>query len=87
MNEQSLTVNYANQYKILKYDPFMLYLKVTPIADQTQPIHCIIVKHALILLYQLRPDARLALYGHYNRRHQFVITKFMVRTPVQSLAS
>lgn len=87
MNEQSLTVNYANQCKILKYDPFMLYLKVTPVTDQTQLIHCIVVKHALTLFYQLRPDARLALYGHYNRRHQFVITKFMVRTPVQSLAS
>ncbi|KEZ15031.1 hypothetical protein Lp90_0842 [Lactiplantibacillus plantarum] len=51
------------------------------------PINCIIVKHALTLFYQLQPDAQLALYGHYNTRHQFVITKFMVRSAVQTLAS
>ena len=50
-------------------------------------INCIIVKHALTLFYQLQPDAQLALYGHYNTRHQFVITKFMVRSAVQTLAS
>ncbi|RRK11647.1 hypothetical protein D1831_00805 [Lactiplantibacillus garii] len=87
MHEQSLTVKYDNQSKILKWDPLMLYVRVRPLEEDAAPIHCIVVKHALTLFYQLQPDARLALYGHYNRRHQFVITKFMVGTPVQSLAS
>ncbi|MFB9769947.1 hypothetical protein [Lactiplantibacillus modestisalitolerans] len=85
---QALTVKYANQVKILKYDPFMLYLRVVPLTGSAdQPIHCLCVKHALTLFEQLHPDARLALYGHYNRRHQFVITKFFVGPAVQAVAS
>lgn len=87
MTEQSLNVQYLNTQKILKYDPFMLYLKVATRTANPQIINCIIVKHALTLFYQLQPDTPLALYGHYNRRHQFVITKFMVSKSVQSVAS
>ncbi|AUV72297.1 hypothetical protein C1940_07400 [Lactiplantibacillus plantarum subsp. plantarum] len=88
MQSKNLTVKYLNKSKILKLAPFMLYLQVTPLkATEPMPINCIIVKHALTLFYQLQPDAQLALYGHYNTRHQFVITKFMVRSAVQTLAS
>lgn len=87
MCDLSLTVKYDNQFKILKYDPLMLYLRVTTLDDSRTPIHCLVVRHALTLFYDLRPNSRLALYGHYNHRHQFVITKFMVGAPVQSLAS
>jgi len=75
---ETLTVKFDNQTKILKLDPFMLYVRVKPRHGNGQPINCIIVRHALTLFYQLKPDVQLALYGHYNRRHQFVIHKFMV---------
>ena len=88
MQSKNLTVKYLNKSKIIKLDPFMLYLQVTPLKSaETVTINCIIVKHALTLFYQLKPDTQLALYGHYNARHQFVITKFMVRAAVQTLAS
>ncbi|WP_318766869.1 hypothetical protein [Lactiplantibacillus carotarum] len=87
MQNQSINVQYANQVKVLKLDPFMLYVRVTTRDTHPQTLNCIVVQHALTLFYQLQPDARLALYGHYNQRHQFVITKFMVSAPVQSLAS
>lgn len=88
MQSEKLTVKYLNKSKIIKLDPFMLYLQVTPLKSaETVTINCIIVKHALTLFYQLKPDTQLALYGHYNARHQFVITKFMVRAAVQTLAS
>ena len=88
MQSENLTVKYLNKSKIIKLDPFMLYLQVTPLKSaETVTINCIIVKHALTLFYQLKPDTQLALYGHYNARHQFVITKFMVRVAVQTLAS
>lgn len=87
MEMQTVVGRYDNQVKILKLDPFMLYVRVQPVDQATKPINCIIVKHALTLYYQLKPNARLALYGHYNRRHQFVITKLMVGQPSESLAS
>jgi hypothetical protein len=88
IQSENLTVKYLNKSKILKLDPFMLYLQVIPVGDTTaKPINCIVVHHALTLFYQLKPDAKLALYGHYNSRHQFVITKFMVQSAVQTLAS
>jgi len=87
MQPTSLSVQYTNKNKILKLDPFMLYLQVKTLGPNSQTINCIIVQHALNLFYQLTPDAQLALYGHYNQRHQFVITKFMVRTAVQTLVS
>ncbi|MFC6165793.1 hypothetical protein ACFP3T_14070 [Lactiplantibacillus dongliensis] len=75
---QNLTVKFDNQTKILKLDPFMLYVRVKPLHGDDQPINCLIVRHALTLFYQLKPNVQLALYGHYNQRHQFVINKFMV---------
>jgi len=87
MEMKNLTGRYDNQVKILKLDPFMLYVRVQPTDTQARPVNCIIVKHALTLYYQLKPNAQLALYGHYNTRHQFVITKFMVGQTVQVLAS
>lgn len=86
MQPTNLTVKYTNKNKILKLAPFMLYLQVETLGPNPQKINCLIVQHALNLFYQLAPDTHLALYGHYNRRHQFVITKFMVRAAVQTLA-
>lgn len=87
MEMQTIVGRYDNQVKILKLDPFMLYVRVQAVDTDAKPLNCIVVKHALTLYYQLKPNARLALYGHYNRRHQFVITKFMVGQPSQVLAS
>lgn len=84
MTNQALSGYYDNQLKILKYDPFLLYLRVKTVDGQL--VNCLIVKHALTLFYQLKPDLPLALYGHYNQRHQFVITKFMVRVSAAELA-
>ncbi|MFC6180599.1 hypothetical protein [Lactiplantibacillus daowaiensis] len=87
MTNEALTVKFDNQSKILKYDPFMLYIRVKPLTPAAKPINCIVVQHALTLFYQLKPDLPLALYGHYNQRHQFVITKYMIRTDTHELAS
>ena len=87
MEMQTVVGRYDNQVKILKLEPFMLYVRVQPADQAAKPVNCIIVKHALTLYYQLKANSRLALYGHYNRRHQFVITKFMVGQPSESLAS
>ncbi|BDZ30307.1 hypothetical protein RA086_03865 [Lactiplantibacillus sp. WILCCON 0030] len=87
MEMQNLNVKYANHTKILKLDPFMLYVRVQRLDDPEKTINCLVVKHALTLYYQLQADAQLALYGHYNQRHQFVINKFMVGQPTKILAS
>jgi len=87
MEMQTVVGRYDNQVKLLKLDPSMLSVRVQAVDTAAKPLNCIVVKHALTLYYQLKPNARLALYGHYNRRHQFVITKFMVGQPSQVLAS
>lgn len=87
MENQNLTVRYANQTKILKLDPLLIYVRVETLGPHPVLVNCLIAQHALTFFYQLQPNAKLALYGHYNNRHQFVITKFMVGRPVQILAS
>ena len=45
MQSENLTVKYLNKSKILKLDPFMLYLQVTPLkATEPTPINCIILQ-------------------------------------------
>lgn len=87
MQYQNLSVKFDNQTKILKYDPLLIYVRVKTLDGTNTTINCLNVQHALTLLYQLKPDVRLALYGHYNQRHQFVITRFMVGQPVQQQVS
>lgn len=71
------------EVKILKLNPLMLYVRVY---SDGQPVNCIVAKHALNFFYQLKKDSRIALYGHYNVRKQFVISKYMITAPVNAIA-
>lgn len=85
MEYKSMNVLFDNEVKILKLNPLMLYVRVF---DETtrKPINCILARHALTFFYELQSDSRLALYGHYNNRKQFIINKFMIQHALESAA-
>lgn len=85
MEFKSMNVVFDNEVKILKLNPLMLYVRVF---DETtnKPVNCIVAKHALTFFYELQKDSRLALYGHYNSKKQFVINKFMIQRNINSVA-
>lgn len=58
--------------KIVSYDPVMIVFKLE-LPDST--VNCFMVKHALTFLYQAGEKADVALYGHYNKRHQFIVNR------------
>jgi len=62
--------------KLIKPDPVMLYVSI--ITDDGQTLHCIVVSHALDFFYRAHAQSKIAAYGHFNQRHQFVITKYFV---------
>ena len=62
--------------KVLNLSPLLIYVKIETITGEF--INALVHKHALNFLYQATTGSRVALYGHYNRRKQFVIDKFTV---------
>ncbi|MTV81225.1 hypothetical protein [Secundilactobacillus folii] len=66
--------------KVIKQFPTMLYV---PIMTTTgQKLHCLVIQHALDFLYRAHAESRIALYGHFNQHHQFVINKYFVSSQV-----
>ncbi|HBF74632.1 MAG TPA: hypothetical protein DDW71_05180 [Lactobacillus sp.] len=66
--------------KVIKQVPTMLYIPIITVDGQT--LHCLVVQHALDFLYRARAGAKIAVYGHYNQRHQFVINKYFIQAQV-----
>lgn len=66
----------VSEPKVLKLSPLLLYVKVE--IDAAHTINCLIHQHGLNFLYEATAKSRVALYGHYNGRKQFVINKFTV---------
>jgi len=83
MKYESLNGILDSEAKILKLNPLLLYVRVSA---NGQPVNCLVSKHALNFLYQLQHNSRLALYGHYNNRKQFIISKYMITAPVNAVA-
>ncbi|WP_341779579.1 hypothetical protein [Levilactobacillus sp. HBUAS70063] len=62
--------------KVLSLEPLLLYAKIN--ATDGTTINGLIHQHALNFLAQASTGSQVAVYGHYNARHQFVIEKFTV---------
>lgn len=72
---KALNGELLNEPKIVSYDPLAVVFKTVVNGEVT---NCYLVSHALTFLYQAQPTARIALYGHFNKRHQFVVHRFMI---------
>lgn len=66
--------------KIIKQVPTMLYVHIR--TTDGQDLNAIVVQHALDFLYRAHDHDQIAVYGHFNRRHQFVVNKYFVRSQV-----
>lgn len=71
--------------KVLNLNPLLLYVKVED--DTGNRVNCLVHKHGLNFLYEAATNSRVALYGHYNSRKQFVIDKYTVVATAEQKAS
>ncbi|UIF29519.1 hypothetical protein KB236_01815 [Levilactobacillus brevis] len=71
--------------KVLKLAPLLLFVKLTT-TDGTQ-LNCLVHQHGLNFLDQATRNSQVALYGHYNARHQYVIERFTIIAQTTQTAS
>lgn len=74
----SLTGTIEHVPKVLRPYPLMLYVSIRLSSAQT--VHCLVTQHSLDFLYRAQHRSRIAVYGHYNQRHQFVINKYLIQS-------
>lgn len=76
MERQSINGTLMADPKVLKLSPILLYVKLQ--LSSGQQVNCLVHVHALNFLYQAFDNSRVALFGHYNSRKQFIIEKYTV---------
>lgn len=76
-NYVSLNGRIDSEPKIIKQSPLLLYVKVRLANNET--VNCLVARHSLDFFYRGIDGAHAALYGHYNHRKQFVITKYHIQ--------
>lgn len=76
MNQLSINGKIIANPKVLNLSPLLIYVKVETTTGEV--INSLVHKHGLNFLYQALAESRVALYGHYNSRKQFVIDRFTV---------
>lgn len=74
MERLAINGKVMSEPKVLNLNPLLLYVKIQDNAGNE--INCLVHKHGLNFLYEATVDSRVALYGHYNSRKQFVIDKY-----------
>ncbi len=72
--------------KVLNLSPLLLYTKVRNSKTGTE-INRLAHKHGLNFLYEVSSGSRVAFYGHYNKRKQFIIDKYTVVVTTKQKAS
>ncbi len=73
---KQLSGRITSPIKVLNLTPLVRFELTVPTG---QKINCLIHQHALNFLALADQNSRIAVYGHPNARHQFVVTKFMVQ--------
>ncbi|MGJ3947079.1 hypothetical protein [Levilactobacillus brevis] len=68
------------EIKILKLNPLLMYVGLWA-DNQDETVNCLIHKNALDFFYRVTMDSKVAFFGHYNSRKQFIVDKFMVANP------
>ncbi|WP_341778579.1 hypothetical protein [Levilactobacillus sp. HBUAS70063] len=76
MEQLAINGKIMDEPKVLKMSPILLYVKIED--DTGAQVNCLVHKHGLNFLYEATAESRVALYGHYNWRKQFVIDKYTV---------
>ncbi|MDV7719016.1 hypothetical protein GA840_04025 [Pediococcus ethanolidurans] len=72
----NLSGKIASSIKVLNLTPLVRF-ELTD--NHEAKVNCLIHQHALNFLALAEPNAQIAVYGHYNKRHQFIVNKFMIQ--------
>jgi len=75
MEQQPLNGILESDPRTIKLSPLLLYVKIRD-SKTNELINCLVHVHALDFLYRAEKGSTAALFGHYNSRKQFVITKY-----------
>lgn len=76
MNRFAINGHIVSEPKVLKLSPLLLFVKIED--DSGHRVNCLVHQHGLNFLYQATLNSHVALYGHYNDRKQFVISKYAI---------
>lgn len=74
MEQQPLNGTLESDPRTIKLSPLLLYVKIRD-SKTNELINCLVHVHALDFLYRAKKGSTAALFGHYNSRKQFVISK------------
>lgn len=76
IDNHGLNGTLVNEPKLVRNDPPAIVFKVQ---YNEQVLNCFMTRHALNFLYEGHPGDKIALYGHINEHHQFVVQKALVQ--------
>lgn len=76
MNHLALNGTIRHDATILKYDPFLVRATLVTPGGNYQ---LLVKKNALDFLYRCTAGATIAVWGHYNGRHQVVVDRFFAK--------
>lgn len=79
--EKNSYVGVVDKIRVIRVFPDML-VRFT-LHTSSDDINCLVCKKGLANLLLFLDDGKfeLAIFGHYNRRKQFIVEKFTVRNP------
>jgi len=77
MEQQPLNGTLESDPRTIKLSPLHLYVKIRD-SKTNELINCLVHAHALDFIYRAERGATAALFGHYNSRRQFVITRYTI---------
>lgn len=75
------TINSA--VKVISFRPYLVRFELK---TTEQNYNCLVAKDALNFMYLAEESARIAIFGHFNKRHQLIVDKYHVKNVIQNFS-
>ncbi|WP_424349354.1 hypothetical protein ACPBEH_00595 [Latilactobacillus sp. 5-91] len=79
MQYVSLQGTISSTIKVISFAPYLVRFTLQ---TTTQNYNCLVAKDAFNLMYVAEQNARIAVFGRYNRKNQLIVDKYHVRNAV-----
>ena len=70
-------IGQVSKIRMIKFDKQPL-LRFTLTTEQSQMVNCLIAKHSLNFLADVKEGMRIVICGDFNKRGQFVVKQYSV---------